>query len=73
MLRRPDILLAKIPEAVLNRVPWAIVALLALTAPPLSQAPRHAFALGTDAFMPDGTPLQIFSGEMHPARIPSQY
>jgi beta-galactosidase GanA len=34
---------------------------------------RHAFSLGTDDFFLDGKPFQILSGEMHPARIPSEY
>jgi len=33
----------------------------------------HRFELGTDAFLLDGKPFQIKSGEMHPARIPAEY
>jgi beta-galactosidase len=34
---------------------------------------RHTFALSASDFMLDGTPFQIRSGEMHPARIPAEY
>ncbi len=34
---------------------------------------RHRFALGQHAFLLDGKPFQIISGEMHPARIPREY
>ncbi|MBY0491679.1 MAG: beta-galactosidase [Gemmatimonadaceae bacterium] len=36
-------------------------------------APRHTFALSATDFLLDGAPMQIRSGEMHPARIPAQY
>jgi len=35
--------------------------------------PKHTFALGTTEFLLDGSPFQIISGEMHPARIPAEY
>src|SRR5580693_8311353 len=34
---------------------------------------KHLFALGKHAFLLDGKPFQIISGEMHPARIPKAY
>lgn len=34
---------------------------------------RHVFALGENDFLLDGKPIQIISGEMHPARIPREY
>jgi beta-galactosidase GanA len=34
---------------------------------------RHTFTLGPSEFLLDGNPLQIISGEMHPARIPAEY
>ena len=37
------------------------------------QKPKHSFVLGTSEFLLDGSPFQIISGEMHPARIPSLY
>ena len=37
------------------------------------QRSKHTFVLGTSEFLLDGNPFQIISGEMHPARIPSQY
>jgi beta-galactosidase len=38
-----------------------------------AQTPRHTFALGDSAFMLDGRPFAIISGEMHFARIPREY
>jgi beta-galactosidase len=34
---------------------------------------RHTFKLSKSDFLLDGKPLQIISGEMHPARIPHEY
>ncbi len=34
---------------------------------------KHKFTLGKEDFLLDGKPLQIISGEMHPARIPREY
>jgi beta-galactosidase len=34
---------------------------------------RHIFSFGKNEFLLDGKPMQIISGEMHPARIPKQY
>ncbi|MBI2406764.1 MAG: beta-galactosidase [Gemmatimonadetes bacterium] len=36
-------------------------------------AARHTFALSAIDFVLDGAPIQIRSGEMHPARIPAEY
>ena len=33
----------------------------------------HSFTLGREDFLYDGKPLQVISGEMHPARIPAIY
>jgi beta-galactosidase len=38
-----------------------------------AQSRRHTFALGETEFLLDGKPLQMISGEMHPARIPREY
>ena len=38
-----------------------------------AQKAKHYFKLGTSEFMLDGQPMQIISGEMHPARIPVEY
>src|SRR6202161_4658905 len=35
--------------------------------------PGHHFSLGGSAFLLDGKPFQLISGEMHPARIPREY
>lgn len=34
---------------------------------------KHQFSLGKNDFLLDGKPLQLISGEMHPARIPKEY
>lgn len=34
---------------------------------------KHTFALDKSAFLLDGKPFQMISGEMHPARIPQEY
>ena len=34
---------------------------------------NHRFSLGKTDFLLDGKPLQIISGELHPARIPREY
>src|SRR6478735_12724002 len=34
---------------------------------------KHSFQLTPGAFLLDGKPFQIISGEMHPARIPREY
>lgn len=39
----------------------------------LAQKGKHEFKLGKTEFLLDGKPLQIISGEMHPARIPQEY
>lgn len=36
------------------------------------QAPKHTFALGDDAFLLDGKPFQMISGEMHYPRVPRE-
>ncbi|HKV51256.1 MAG TPA: beta-galactosidase family protein [Gemmatimonadaceae bacterium] len=47
---------------------------LALAAPSAPQPhAAHTFALGHGAFLLDGKPFQIISGEMHYARIPREY
>ena len=38
-----------------------------------SQTGKHIFTLGKKDFLLDGKPLQLISGEMHPARIPKEY
>ena len=34
---------------------------------------KHQFSLGKEDFLLDGKPLQVISGEVHPARIPAEY
>jgi beta-galactosidase len=37
------------------------------------ETPKHSFTLGATDFLIDGKPFQIIAGEMHRARIPSEY
>ena len=37
------------------------------------RAQKHHFSLSKTAFLLDGKPFQIISGELHPARIPHEY
>jgi beta-galactosidase len=46
--------------------------LLITTSPAFSQS-KHRFTLGKQEFLLDGKPIQLISGEMHPARIPKEY
>src|ERR1700710_1869967 len=51
-----------------------IIFLLIINFPQQSIAQeKHVFTLSKSDFLLDGKPLQIISGEMHPARIPKQY
>lgn len=51
----------------------SVSALLLLAVALAGAVDRHTFVLGKDDFLLDGKPLQIISGEMHPARIPPEY
>jgi beta-galactosidase len=44
-----------------------------ILSPVLAQSARHSFTLGEREFLLDDQPFQIISGELHPARIPSEY
>lgn len=44
-----------------------------ITALSFAQQNTHRFTLGKNDFLLDGKPLQLISGEMHPARIPKEY
>lgn len=54
---------------------WAGLASLSTlhAAEPSPVSGKHTFTLGTDDFLLDGKPIQIRSGELHPARIPREY
>jgi beta-galactosidase len=56
-----------------RRIAGVLVVGLVLAAWLHAQGSKHTFALGTDDFLLDGKPLQIISGEIHPARIPAEY
>jgi len=57
----------KLPVTLLTAV------LLCFTLHLHAQKATHHFELGDTAFMLDGKPLQMISGEMHCARIPKEY
>ncbi|MDG5798898.1 beta-galactosidase [Marinilabiliaceae bacterium ANBcel2] len=38
-----------------------------------SSQPKHEFAIADGHFLLDGEPIQFFSGEIHPSRIPQEY
>jgi len=39
----------------------------------LAQSGKHSFTLGEKEFLLDGRPIQLISGEIHPARVPREY
>lgn len=49
------------------------VILLTVTVTAQKKRARHTFMLDNNEFVLDGSPFQIIGGEMHPARIPSEY
>jgi beta-galactosidase len=52
----------------------SLVLMLLLSASSVhAQKPKHTFTLSTSEFLLDSQPFQIISGEIHPARIPSEY
>jgi beta-galactosidase len=55
------------------RVLTCLVTLLVLASHTNAQQPVHSFSLGDSAFLLDGKPLQMISGEMHCNRIPKEY
>jgi beta-galactosidase len=57
------------------KIPFTIITavLLYCSTSVLAQKKAHQFELGDTAFMLDGKPLQMISGEMHCARIPKEY
>lgn len=50
-----------------------LVIILLFTASFKDKKAKHTFVLGETEFLLDGEPFQIISGELHPARIPSEY
>ncbi|HNU87374.1 MAG TPA: beta-galactosidase [Ferruginibacter sp.] len=49
------------------------IVLLILTSGHPGFCQKHSFSLSKTDFLLDGKPLQLISGEMHPARIPKEY
>jgi beta-galactosidase len=56
-----------------NTILSLVLILLIFNGSVIAQKPKHTFKLGTTEFLLDGQPIQIISGEMHPARIPYEY
>ena len=50
-----------------------LLLLFALISISNAQSTKHTFTLSPDNFLLDGKPLQMISGELHPARIPKEY
>ncbi|HEY3286342.1 MAG TPA: glycoside hydrolase family 35 protein [Gemmatimonadaceae bacterium] len=78
MARCRDLAAAGAVRHIRGMKPLAAAVILALvtSASAPAQAPtpaRHTFSLSATDFLLDGKPLQIRSGEMHPARIPAEY
>ena len=63
------------PNHSVKRFIVCILTLLLGRQPAMAQQPvgNHSFTLSKDAFLLDGKPFQIISGEMHPARVPREY
>jgi beta-galactosidase len=57
----------------MKRIIIACLMLMAAFASLNAQTAQHTFALGDSAFMLDGKPLQLISGEMHCYRVPREY
>lgn len=51
----------------------SILIMICIASGSIAQTGKHKFTLGKTEFLLDGKPLQIISGEMHPARIPEEY
>lgn len=59
---------------VLGRFWIVVMCLVSMTQPSIAQKPAaHDFRITKGAFLLDGKPLQIISGELHYARIPREY
>ncbi len=68
-------LVSSLPTGIKMRrmVGLTLIALVLGAGVSVPQSNRHTFAFGEKEFLLDGKPLQIISGEMHPARIPREY
>jgi beta-galactosidase len=55
----------------MKKILFAIITLLIIGN--ISAQQKHVFSFSNNDFLLDGKPLQIISGEMHPARIPYEY
>ncbi len=57
----------------MKAVKYSVLMICLLLALQVSAQTTHQFKLGKDDFLLDGKPIQMISGEMHPARIPREY
>src|SRR5215203_2790738 len=55
----------------MKKLTWSFL-FFVMISPCFSQS-THIFSLGKDQFLLDGKPIQLISGELHPARIPKEY
>ena len=53
----------------MKKLSLAIIALMAMW---MHSQAQHTFALGDSAFLLDGKPFQMISGEMHYPRVPRE-
>src|SRR6476619_428672 len=51
----------------------SVCMLLCVCSSLLAQGKAHRFSFSKQDFLLDGKPIQLISGEMHPARIPKEY
>ena len=51
---------------------FLLLSLALLPKPSPAQSAKHTFALGEEAFLLDGKPIQLISGEMHYPRVPRE-
>lgn len=57
----------------MKKLIMSLLVMVTISTHSLTQAQNHTFSFQNTEFMLDGKPYQIISGEMHPARIPSEY
>lgn len=56
----------------MKKIIISFLTVLSLSITGFCQVPKHTFALGDEAFLLDGKPFQMISGEMHYPRVPRE-